>query len=69
MEEHFGNYAHLPRMESWQTDAKTCKKITSFSNTVIVKIMAHLNKKIATQYDSFVETKYCNKLKSMTSRE
>ena len=31
--------------------------------------MAQLNKKIATQYDSFVETKYCNKLKSMTSRE
>ena len=31
--------------------------------------MAQLNKKIATQYDSFVETKYCNKLKSMTSRK
>ena len=45
VEEHFGNYAHLPRMESWQTDVKTCKKITSFPNTIIVKRMAQLNKK------------------------
>ena len=56
VEEHFGNYAHLPRMESWQTDVKTCKKITSFPNTIIVKKMAQLNKNIATQYDSFMET-------------
>ena len=45
MEEHFGNYAHLPRMESWQTTVKTCKKITSFPNTIIVKKMAQQGKK------------------------